>query len=455
MATDYAAWKKKKLGGADGSLMGMAADVSRLVDDAADSAELPAVGGVEGVLAPAPDYEAPGMDESELSPYAPSQVTQSAKPVRSGDDEVERPGASRRGLSVKEAAVLNDPRADASFTASGQHFRNASNTLLALVGLPGQAYSNPYATERDRMRAWLLQRDAAQRANEAQDAQGDRTRAYLAATEAQKQRANDELEFKKWVTEKNAAEKGAAASGRAELERQRLDLQGKGVAETNRHNLAMEAKKSKGGRGGLEVDEDGNVVPRSVAERRQAQRESALKPRPDWEPIDPKAATFRTPQDADKFDASVAAFGAIKNHRAHIIEGLKRLKAAKSPAEADTVLGEINAQMGAMASKLRDAEGLNNSDAANHAVDTMLSLTNGSIVNLRNMANEGRLPAILDAAVNSSEANLNTLAESKNLRRKKKAEAGGSSKDEQALKWAQANPDDPRAQAILKKLGVR
>ena len=235
-----------------------------------------------------------------------------------------------------------------------------------------------------------------------------RTEAYLKTNEAAGPRADRKLS----LDEEEAKRREARTEAERILKEQMAE-------EAKRHNKVSEgigwknASKPTGG----PVDENGKTIP----ERRQELRENALKPRGGWEPIEPSAPVFRSSQDGSKFDVAVASMGAIRNHRDHVLEGLEELKHARNPAEADIVLAKINAQMGALASKLRDAEGLNNTDASNHAVDTMLSLTGGSIVNLRNVANQGRLPAILNAAINSGEANLNTLAESNNLRRAKAA----------------------------------
>ena len=52
-------------------------------------------------------------------------------------------------------------------------------------------------------------------------------------------------------------------------------------------------------------------------------------------------------------------------------------------------------------------------------MENMLSMSGGSIVNVKNALNSKRLPAILDTAISSGETNLNTLAKSANLRRAK------------------------------------
>lgn len=206
--------------------------------------------------------------------------------------------------------------------------------------------------------------------------------------------------------QKEAARKAAldAQRRKEDLDERKLD---NARADENMHMMAgLMGEKNAINREGLGI-------------RREAQdiKTDALKPRAGWEPIAPDAPTFRDAAQAKAFDTSVSAMGAIRNHRDHVLHELEALKKAKTPGEADIIVGRLNAQMGALASKLRDAEGLNNTDAANHAIETMLSLQNGSAVNWKNVVNQGRLPAILDAAINSGEANLDTIAQSNNLRR--------------------------------------
>lgn len=230
-----------------------------------------------------------------------------------------------------------------------------------------------------------------------------RTKAYLDTTAAAGPRAERGLDLKE-----------AELELRGQMAERKADETAEQFEERKRHNRASE------GIGWTSAKRADAKSERD--DTRLALKTDALKPRGGWEPIEAGAPTFRDAAQAKAFDASVAAMGAIRNHKEHVLHGLEELKKARTPAEADEVLAKINAQMGALASKLRDAEGLNNTDASNHAVDTMLSLTNGSIVNLKNIANQGRLPAILNAAINSGEANLETMAESNNLRR---AKSGG------------------------------
>ncbi|MDP2271255.1 MAG: hypothetical protein Q8K32_11025 [Archangium sp.] len=189
------------------------------------------------------------------------------------------------------------------------------------------------------------------------------------------------------------------------------------AADLERKKAADAARVKKGsGKAPPARDASGKLIPTSYRDQLKG---DALKPRSGWEPIVSTDPTFRDAGQAKMFDGAVAAMGAIRNHRDHVLHEVEALKNAKTPAEADTIAGRLNAQMGALASKLRDAEGLNNTDASNQAVENMLSLSHGSAINWKNLMNQGRLPSILNAAIDSGEANLDTMAASNNLRRSK------------------------------------
>lgn len=245
-------------------------------------------------------------------------------------------------------------------------------------------------------------------------------------------------------------------------EQSRLDSQFSQRLDFDKQKLALTLHRGAGGKGPPQLGPDGQPV-KSIAERRMELKENAVALPPEWEKIDQAAPAYRTPADATAHGSARAAFEALKNHRAHAAEALKALKAAKSPAEADTAAGVLNQQMQNIAAKLRVAEGLNNSNEAHTAINTMLSLSNGSAVNLRNMANEGRLDAILDSAINSADVNLTSMSKEQfNLRRKAaKASAAAvptsalSPEDAKALAWAKANPGNPDALEILKLHGAQ
>lgn len=257
---------------------------------------------------------------------------------------------------------------------------------------PTNAFERYAAAKRQKEQDALRQTEAGNNAA--------RTKAYLDTTAAAGPRAERGLDLKE-----------AELKTREDLSRAKAAEDAAKFEETKRHNKQTEGI---GWTGAKRADEKADRD-----DTRLALKTDALKPRAGWEPIEAGAPTFRDAAQAKTFDDSVAAMGAIRNHRDHVLHEVEALKNAKTPAEADTIAGRLNAQMGALASKLRAAEGLNNTDASNQAVENMLSLSHGSAINWKNLMNQGRLPSILNAAIASGEANLDTMAESNNLRRSK------------------------------------
>lgn len=172
---DYAAWLKGKFGRrpfvsevADDDTLAVADAAGATVDDAVDSAQLPAVGG--------PSPKASEVVKTTRSPIAaPSQLqTVSEQSVKADPDLAEQ----------------QDPRAGPEYTDMRRRFADMSNTFLAAAGLPATASGqNPYRSERDEMRDWLLKKKASQRADINNELQADRTKAYMAATDAQRENA--------------------------------------------------------------------------------------------------------------------------------------------------------------------------------------------------------------------------------------------------------------------------
>lgn len=396
-------WKRRKMRPAmvDASLDDTAGDLSAYAGEAVDDAELPGTG---------PEYEghpeATSADRARVRrPLGAAAPTQT-----SGDDERDAALSATPG----EQSVLDDKRASASQQMGRQYAQNMSNVFLTAAGLPAQSLSDSYVSERDKMRQWVLQRGQAKRGEEMQGLQAERTKAYLDATQAQRER---DLAIQAQRAEAEGR-KEDAEKARLELEREKLKRQGEQFdATTDLKKREIDLKEKAERRKGMAKPPKGPTVP----ERRQQMREDALKPRAGWEKIVETDPAFRDPQQAKAFDDSVAAYEALRNHRQHAKEALLRFKNAKTLAEKDNALAEANQQMANIASKLRVAEGLNNSDAANQAVEHMLGLVNGSVVNFRNAINDGRVDAILDSAINSAGTNLDTTAASNNLRRSKTA----------------------------------
>lgn len=241
-----------------------------------------------------------------------------------------------------------------------------------------------------------------------------RTEAYVKSNEAAGKRAEAGGERADRKLELDQTEAGRRdARFEAEQALKTADLERKKAAD------AAKAKRGSG-KAPPARDAKGNLLP---ATYRDQLRGNALQPRDGWEPINADKPTFRDQAQGTNFDNLVATYGALGNHKAHAMEAINRFRNAKTPTEGDTALGEANAQMLALANKLRTAEGLNNSDAANAAIEQMLTLEHGSIANFRNLVNSGRIEAILNAGLQSAGANLDTTAKSINLRRSKGAAA--------------------------------
>lgn len=363
---------------------------------------------------PMMDYESPEAPPPGAAQPAP--ITASSRATRGSIiDQLAAP------ITQDERAVLEDPRASARAQAMRQMVGSISNRMAALAGLPMQPIGeSPFVSERDKLRQFILQRGGVAERQAAGEEGRDIRREQLAAAETARLRSEKAAALARGdamaarEADRKLRERGLELeAARGEREERRLKLSEKAAAAPKTPKAAT----------GMEMDEEGNIVPKTVAERRQAMRESSMKPRPGWEPIDPSAPTFRSPKQAEEFDDLDASMGAIKNHVSHVLEGLEHIKKASFPSkEFDEAVGETNAQMEALAAKMRVVEGLNNTDAANHAIAAMLSFQGGSVMNVRNIANSGRLPAILEAAVASGEANLATRAEKLNLKRSTKGE---------------------------------
>lgn len=380
-------------------------ELRRILDEGSASAQPAELAEFRASIPPEPmGSELPRGTKVVFADYQPEAVT---------------PPPSRVPIQPKVLDVSNEPMDDFELAAAKAEDRQArareamergTRQLIggltrteALPSTPGptDAVEKLLARRRERdARERQLRQDALRGQEAANNAA--RTAAYLKTTEAAGPRAERGLDLK----EKELALREDMATKKAEETQAQFE-------ERKRHNRATE------GIGWTSAKRADDKAERD--EERLRLKTDALKPRQGWEPIEEGAPTFRDAGQAKAFDTSVSAMGAIRNHRDHVLHELEALRKAKTPGEADIIVGRLNAQMGALASKLRDAEGLNNTDAANHAIETMLSLQNGSAVNWKNVVNQGRLPAILDAAINSGEANLDTIAQSNNLRRAKAA----------------------------------
>ena len=200
-------WMKKRGGmtqAATPDLAGLMAAATDLSNGAVDDAALPDI----------PTDAPPEAGPRTRKPM----VAQSTEQTVSGDDNDERAGF---GVDVDERAALNDPRSGPGYTDMRQQFDRMDNAFLTGAGLPGHAIAaNPYKTERDEMRDWLLKKKAAGDRTQMNALNADRTRAYLAATDAARER---DLAIRQRQAEQDGR-KAEADKLKQELDAQRLKL---------------------------------------------------------------------------------------------------------------------------------------------------------------------------------------------------------------------------------------
>lgn len=237
-----------------------------------------------------------------------------------------------------------------------------------------------------------LKRAMEERRQRLSELQGERLKRQLADDANKPLEREKDRTFKASESEKDRTFKATEAQKRAEEARQRAIIAAAARAKREKEKAEADAKKGP-----------------TAQDLREEKWKTGTAVRPGWRPIVKNAPTFRDVAQAKGFDDTVAAFGALENHKNHVMETLAQFKEARSRkdvAKMDELAGVINQQMGNLASKMRVAEGLNNSDAANQAIEQALSLSHGTLFNTRNAINEGRIDAILNSAIDSAHANL-------------------------------------------------
>jgi hypothetical protein len=119
------------------------------------------------------------------------RVVQSNRQTVSGDDNDERGGIIdelSQGISVDERAALNDKRAGPDNTDMRQSFDRMENAFLTGAGLPSLGNrSNPYKDERNDMRECSGKRAGTAQGKNNSALNAERTKAYLDATQSQKE----------------------------------------------------------------------------------------------------------------------------------------------------------------------------------------------------------------------------------------------------------------------------
>ena len=174
------------------------------------------------------DYMA-ATPEGEAHVTRAPLVAQSNVSTVSGDDNDELPGILQDlsgGLDVDERAALNDPRASADQQKMRNSFDRMSNIFLSGGRDPLTPQKDPYVSERDEMRDWVMKRGGVAQRGEANALNADRTGAYLAATKAQQERAAGAQAL---AAEREGrmsdADKARATAQQAEMERKKLEAE--------------------------------------------------------------------------------------------------------------------------------------------------------------------------------------------------------------------------------------
>lgn len=202
-------------------------------------------------MLPATDYEVEGddgfiigvsRDEGEAPDLGGAMevarkplVAQSTRGTVSGDDNDERGrGAGildelSQGIDVEERATLNDSRASADAQDRRNRSDRQSNIFLQSAGLaPLTKQDDPYVSERDKMRDWVMKRGGVAQNSEKSALNAERTKAYLDSIQAARER---DLAAQKARAEadgrKDDARKfdEALKEERAKLERERFEWQ--------------------------------------------------------------------------------------------------------------------------------------------------------------------------------------------------------------------------------------
>ncbi len=158
----------------------------------------------------------------EQQPRRPLIVMGDAAPMR--DEDTVSDGLSGP-LTEGERATLDDPRASADQQRMRGSFDRMSNVFLNAGGLaPLSPQKDPYVSERDGMRDWVMKRAAVARSAGQGALSADRTGAYLAATKAgqERQAGAQALAFER-EGRMSDAEKARAEAARLKAERETLE----------------------------------------------------------------------------------------------------------------------------------------------------------------------------------------------------------------------------------------
>lgn len=291
------------------------------------------------------DPEAFPTEDADAGRPMPT-VKQSAAATISGDDNDERGllGDLSGGISVDERAALNDPRSGPDNTDMRQHFDRMSNVFLTGAGLPSQGLrSNPYKTERDEMRDWLTKRAGIARGSEANALNAERTRAYLDATQSQRELA---LRAQELRAERDGR---AADAAKAKAEREAL--------ETERKTKDAERKAT--------LDERGMTLKEKEFERKSKAKPAGPAMAPKGFPAgwELEGKTQPTPRQGEQFEGLVYSGEKMRGLTGQMREMMKQAGAGRVlPGEAKSRMSQLAKQIQIEAKNIAELGALSGPD---------------------------------------------------------------------------------------------
>lgn len=377
------------------------------------------------------DYatETPGGGEVQVT--RKPLVAHSNAATIGGDDSNERPDILRElsgGLSVDEQQGLNDPRASADAQRARGSFDRMSNIFLNAGGLaPLTPQEDPYVSERDGMRDWVMKRGGVAQRGEANELNADRTGAYLAATKAQQERAASAQAL---AAEREGrmgdAEKSRSAATAAELERKKLET------ERDQRN------------------KDRDFELRSKAEAKKKDKsKSGPRGAPKGFPAgwELEGNTTPTPKQGEQFEGLVFSSEKLKGLNGQMREMLKQAGNGRVlPGEAKSRMSQLAKQIQIEAKNVAELGALSGPDFA------LMEAIAADPTKVDSFMKD--MPALLDGLDKWGDNSVNAKSKSLGARRIGSASAPAAKVDDSAaLQWAKANPGDPRAAAIMKANG--
>lgn len=132
-----------------------------------------------------------------------------------------------QALQPEEERALKDSRTSADMQAARRAFNDVSNVFREHVGLAPKPYVDPYVTERESMRDWVMRRAGVARQTETAAQQAARTQAYAESVRQQELRrlADAEREARKAGREAEAdANRRKREAVQDEIEREKLSI---------------------------------------------------------------------------------------------------------------------------------------------------------------------------------------------------------------------------------------